>query len=228
MKIGIVTFWDSEDNYGQILQAFALYNYVVSKGHDCFILKYHKSNETTIISKLFTGIKIITNPLKFFKLVYSRFTNNSVSKCQENRGFDEFRRRKLFFSKSYTKKQLFISPPSADAFICGSDQIWGGEDAIMYLDFVSTDCKKIAFAPSFGGLTPNPYLRCKIRRYLRNFDFVSCRENSGVELCKSLGRDDAMEFPDPTLMFKSYFYDSIVDETKEEPPYICLSSWKSV
>lgn len=28
MNIGIVTFWSSEDNYGEVLQAVALYKYL--------------------------------------------------------------------------------------------------------------------------------------------------------------------------------------------------------
>ena len=31
MKIGIVTFWNSEDNYGQILQCYALQRFLRDK-----------------------------------------------------------------------------------------------------------------------------------------------------------------------------------------------------
>lgn len=36
MKIGILTFWKTEDNYGQLLQCYALQTYLQSLGHETF------------------------------------------------------------------------------------------------------------------------------------------------------------------------------------------------
>ena len=40
MKIGIVTFWQSDDNYGQLLQCWALQQYLRNLGHDPFLIRY--------------------------------------------------------------------------------------------------------------------------------------------------------------------------------------------
>lgn len=45
MKIGIVTFWNSEDNYGQILQCYALQRFLRDKGHDAFLIRYAPGTE---------------------------------------------------------------------------------------------------------------------------------------------------------------------------------------
>ena len=40
MRIGIVTFCSSNDNYGQELQCYALQKYLRLQGHDAFLIKY--------------------------------------------------------------------------------------------------------------------------------------------------------------------------------------------
>lgn len=40
MKIGVITFWDSNDNYGQIMQCYALQTYLKKLGHDVVLIRY--------------------------------------------------------------------------------------------------------------------------------------------------------------------------------------------
>lgn len=40
MKIGIITFWSSKDNYGQLLQLFALQTFLKELGHEPFLIRY--------------------------------------------------------------------------------------------------------------------------------------------------------------------------------------------
>ena len=62
MKIGIMTFWWSNDNYGQLLQCYALQKYLRDSGHDAFLIRY---NYTTDIKKnpLFLRALKALNPL---------------------------------------------------------------------------------------------------------------------------------------------------------------------
>ena len=39
MKIGILTFWNTKDNYGQLLQCFAMQKFFEKMGHDAFLVK---------------------------------------------------------------------------------------------------------------------------------------------------------------------------------------------
>ena len=45
MKIGVLTHLRSEDNYGQILQAFALQKYLISKGHYAYLIQYYSDSK---------------------------------------------------------------------------------------------------------------------------------------------------------------------------------------
>ena len=54
MKIGIITYWSSQDNYGQILQCYALQKYLINLGHEAFLIKYLP---TTIKEPLFQRVR---------------------------------------------------------------------------------------------------------------------------------------------------------------------------
>lgn len=221
MKIGIVTFWNSNNNYGQILQAYALCKYLEHKGHESYIIKYLEQRNSTFFSRIITLFKMFFSikKLKFF--IKARSKSKTIKRIKiEERYFDNFREKHMQFSKEYLHTELMNNPPEADAYVCGSDQIWGSLDSIMYLSFAPKNCKKIAFAPSFGGLVPDFYVKNKIKNYLKSFDIVSCREQNGVNLCKSLGRSDAMHFPDPTLMHKVDLYDKLTVTNTRKKPYI--------
>ena len=45
MKIGVITFWKSKDNYGEVLQCYALQKYLKSLGHDVFLIRYDPAKD---------------------------------------------------------------------------------------------------------------------------------------------------------------------------------------
>ena len=40
MQIGVLTLWQSKDNYGQMLQCYALQQYLREKGHEPYLISY--------------------------------------------------------------------------------------------------------------------------------------------------------------------------------------------
>lgn len=42
MKIGIMTMWNAIDNYGGILQTYALQRYLRDLGHDAYDIRFTK------------------------------------------------------------------------------------------------------------------------------------------------------------------------------------------
>ena len=45
MRIGIMTYWWSNDNYGQLLQCYALQKYLRNMGYDAFLIRYNHEND---------------------------------------------------------------------------------------------------------------------------------------------------------------------------------------
>lgn len=67
MKIGIITFWQSNDNYGQVLQCLALQQYLKGLGHEPFLIKYALTGPIT--KKKFNLIKKILKVLLVFPAI---------------------------------------------------------------------------------------------------------------------------------------------------------------
>lgn len=229
MKIGIITFWTSKDNYGQLLQCFALQQYLRKNGHEPFLIRYKESPKEEASFKISNLLKYI---LKFPKYV-SWFLNEKRRQRNANkynrqagnvdRNFDAFIHDNITTSKQlYTDEDLHNTPPIADAYICGSDQVWGGDWA-YYLDFAPENKTKIAYAPSLGGLTSfSQDYEEKMKKLLLRFDFIGMREQSGVDVCHRLGRKDAVKVVDPTLLLTQADYNKIRINTKQpgQKPYL--------
>lgn len=224
-KVGIITFCSSKDNYGQILQCYALQQYLRKNGYGPFLIRYEKTSLQTerksLISRL---ISYICKFPTYYNLFKQQRREKLYVKCSRNeeRRFDDFVKNHIVCSeRSYSGEDLLKEPPLADAYICGSDQIWGGDYA-YYLNFAPNDSKKIAYAASFGGRTSftDEYTK-EMRRLLHRFDFVGVREISGVETCVGLGVD-AVHVADPTLLLKKEDYDLIRTSKERRRKYIFI------
>lgn len=232
MKIGIVTFWEGKDNYGQTLQAYALQRFLRDKGHDAFIIKYRNTNRRTFRWWLSVPYKVLRH---FYKRYFTpsdyelgkKFKRMSVMMAKENdahpRHFETFMNQYINFSKSvYDQHSIYKNPPQADVYIAGSDQIWRGLDDVFYLQFVPKGRKCIAYAPSFGGLDFDAKGKRKLKKYLERFSVLGMREYKGVELCKSVGRNDAFLVMDPTLLLSKNNYIKILPPIKADSDYLFL------
>ena len=105
----------------------------------------------------------------------------------------------------------------AEIFIAGSDQIFRfGGDSPSWLNFVAPDKKKIAFSASFG-VDKHKFLQenstdqiTQIKNSLKAFDFISIRENSGVEICKDVLGIDAEWIIDPVFILDKSKYNELI------------------
>lgn len=229
MRIGVITFSQSKENYGQLLQCYAMQRYLQSLGHSPFLIQYDfiikRSNAKFRISSLF---KYICNLPMYVSYVISlkrqeKEDKKYVRKNQSiDRHFSDFLHENFDLSQLYTAESIVSNPPIADAYVCGSDQIWGSDDA-FFLNFAPDDAIKIAYAPSFGGVTFfSPEKEEVIKKYLSRFNFIGVREQTGVETCQRLGFKDAVRVVDPTLLLNSNDYDAIRANIPNKRPYIFL------
>ena len=201
MKIGILTFWQTEDNYGQLLQCYATQTYLQSLGHETFLVRttnghsYNPSFKEQCIDKLRTAYRLYRYPWYFIKNAVScawyLATHGKFRKHVIDLGFEHFRKQYLHCSEIYTLQQLQEHPPVADAFVVGSDQIWNTTDGIYFLSWAKDGLKKIAYAASFGSRTTTADFCQLIGPWLKRFDAVSVRELSGIDMCSKAGRNDA-------------------------------------
>lgn len=227
MKIGVITYWQSNDNYGQLLQCWALQRYLRSNGHDAYIIRYdfiHRQHfRKSLWKRLMKLCLIIPLFLHFYRKKKER-RNKKVSieieKKNIARQFDMFRSENLKFSDKvyYSLKDLQTEAPKGEAYITGSDQVWRQllnqkENEVFFLNFGNEKVKRIAYAASFGLETYPPKLNNILANNLKRFDAISVREYDGVNICKKVGIS-AIKVLDPTLLLSKEKYIGISSEPK--------------
>jgi len=232
MKIGILTFWKTEDNYGQLLQCYATQMFLRSLGHETFLVKATNGNEYVptlkeqLIDKVRTAYRLKSYPLYFLKRacgsIFYTLTHGKLRKHSTRRGFEEFRKQYLNCTEEYTLDMLRLNPPVADAFIVGSDQIWNTTDGIYFLNWANDTVKKVSMAASFGSRQASDNFCNLIGPWLKRFDLITVREKSGLDICVKSGISNAHLVPDPTLLLRKEDYLKIASNNKFERPYIFI------
>ena len=204
--IGIMTFHGA-DNYGAVLQAYALSTFLKEEGFLPEIIDYR--------SKVYDRYAI------FRKSRYKRIPIlivEDLMNWRKNRNrkvrFDQFRKNYLPISSDsfLTFESLNRISDSYDYYICGSDQIWNpniskGIDPAYLLEFVKSSSKKISFAPSLGVESlPELYL-WKIEKAIRSFRAVSVREQNGVDLLQTYCNQKIECVCDPVFLLNQDHYE---------------------
>ena len=220
MKIGIIT-QPLHQNYGGLLQNFALQKVLQKLGHDTHTIKRNNTRrwyKTLIIDTLILLRRLIKNN-------YSLPLHRERAKITKN--CTEFVKNNITTTKKYYNRQEFldiIEKHHFDAFVVGSDQVWRPcYSTNIYDDFLTfcqnkKNIKRLAYAASFG-VTDwefNEEQTKECSRLAKLFDAISVREDSGVELCnKNLGVEATFVL-DPTLLLEKDDYIKLVEQNNEE------------
>lgn len=220
MRIGVITYWESNDNYGQQLQCWAMQHYLREKGHDAFLIRQYVWPPATAKKKGIKRIKQCVKDCLAWMLYWSGLAYNAniaryFSFCLDKeicrRQFPLFRKRNLKMSKIYNpQKKLTENPPRADIYIAGSDQIWNydmSEDAYRnyFLQFGDKSAKRISYAPSIAQNELTEEIKPVIKEYLKAFSAISVRETSAVKLLEELGYN-VQHVLDPSMLLTAEDY----------------------
>lgn len=215
MKTGIITF-HAAINYGSVLQAFALQEYLTARGHDVSVIDFRSKAQRQLYPSAISfssrynakrTLSRIMRPFSGWKEIRMTATKHSA--------FSSFLERYLhqtpekFFAEEDLRRYDWSS---YGMLVSGSDQIWNLSDIdaspAYFLDFVS-GMKKIAYAPSAG---PHPVSSgraglglSQARKFISDYSAVSVREKATADFY-SLG--DAPVLPDPTVLHEADFYRS--------------------
>lgn len=223
MKVGILTFWTGQDNYGQILQCYALQAYLRKQGHDAFLVRY-APKAVGIQAKLKRALSPKT-------LLTYLTTRGKVRRAKDfhkahPRHFSDFLNEHIASSPLLYRSlsELQRTPPEADAYIVGSDQVWNHSIGLndfgrgWFLDFGPPSIKRFSYAASFGMKhLPEDYCRF-FSPLLAKFNAVSVREQEGTVFCKQMGRPDAALVCDPTLLLQKADYCALIPTVAGTPP----------
>ena len=196
MEIAVISSYaciHTSNNYGALLQYYALQQYLKSRGHDVYWIR-------SIIPQ--SNLRIILRHIKNYRdlgLIRKYY------RCRSS--FRDFVEQHLNVTPKIYIGNIDLSNqvPEADFYITGSDQVWGGELKENYLLFVRESCKKIAYAASFGRDKISQAQIEVITPWIKDIPNVSVRESTGVGICKEMGVD-AVHLLDPTLLIDAQLY----------------------
>lgn len=218
MKVAILTL-HLDNNYGGILQAYALQTVLECMGHTVEVLQKESKR------------KLILMPLVFAKRVAKKILVDSSIPIRAERDQRIIERNTRRFIADHIKVRKVksldqIGRNDYDGFVVGSDQIWrsdyfawtwGQDLSKAFLSFTKGwGIKRIAFAASFGvdkwEYDENATLKC--REAAKMFDRISTREKSGVALCRQYLGVEAHYMMDPTMSLTSEDYLNLIDRDK--------------
>ncbi|MFC6167595.1 polysaccharide pyruvyl transferase family protein [Acinetobacter terrestris] len=218
MKIAILT-QPLHTNFGGTLQAYALQKVLINLGCKPETIDF-KKKELSNLHKFFASIK---HKILNRKIYY--FTKNEYDLISLNH--DKFINNKIITSTEINKKnklEEYFSKKEFDAIVVGSDQVWRKQYSpnidCFFLDFLKNNkrIKKVAYAASFGVNDWEFSLKAtkKYTMLLNEFDYISVREISAVELCRNKLNAVAEHVLDPTLLLKAEDYLKLINESKYE------------
>lgn len=219
MRIGIVTL-SLGNNYGGILQNYALQQVLKRLGHDPI---------TIDCVPPYTVFRLV---LRFCKSCFLWFVPH------KRRSFKHYQRRQdiLDFLAQYIHKtstvrcykSSLIKEYKIDALVVGSDQVWRpsmGRVNIKdrFLQFAENfNIKKIAYAASFG-VDKWEYTSkqtAAVKRLVSKLDAVSVREYSGVELCQKYLNITAQWVLDPVFLLNKKDYEYLCESIPVHSPFV--------
>ena len=126
MKIGVVTFWQSTDNYGQLLQMYALQQVLKIMGHSPYVIRYDFENRTlTSNNKIRRILKRMLYPVFLLKNMQRKLRIRNKHRQDSSREFDDFKIKHIDFSIDFyhSLSDLKRNSPEADTYIVGSDKV---------------------------------------------------------------------------------------------------------
>lgn len=214
MKIGIFT-QPLKNNYGGLLQAFALQKVLNNMGH-----------EVWTVDKPFKDFKNHKRLLSFLKRAAKRYILQKPVVLRiwptkkEQKIISQHTNRFISENINLTKeidsdiKIKLLEEYNFDAYIVGSDQVWRPRYSPnlpnYFLDFLGSDStvKRIAYAASFGVDTWefNKEQTHMANSLIRKFDTISVREMSAIELCQKYLNTNPTHALDPTLLLSKEDY----------------------
>lgn len=234
MKIGIISLFYENDNYGGNLQAYALTKFLNENGFEAEQILYSVCEKYSIIeSKRDRIIRIIKEGVikKVAKKISLRIKLIIHKKDLEN--YQHQKKKRLdaissfqiykvkHSSEVYNSKTLVKTNNIYDIFITGSDQVWNLTfyNPNRFLSFVDNTHIKASYAASMAMSSINKNNLKILNTHLSDYKFISVREE---KTCSILNRNGIKSVVtcDPVLLLSQKQWDEVASDRIISGKYI--------
>ena len=224
---GILTLYNECYNFGGLLQAYALptilkKNFGVSAEQINYSFK--AKNDNRVKEKLTIGNIIYKLGIAFFR----KLKKNNLNKRKKT--FEQFMEEIPHSDRIYNSDNIDESLKEYDIFICGGDQIWNDYNTehsnrnikVYTLQFVPSEFKKIAYAPSMAVLEASPKFKKIMSDGLNLLEAISVREKRSLSLLQPLTDNNIKVVVDPVLlMTENEWAQEAIEQEKKDKYILC-------
>ncbi len=217
-KVGIVTLYRNNKNYGGLLQAYSTQFIIEKLGFDSQIINYDvniKDYKKRRFKNL--GIKksfiILSKKIKTKIHLFNKELKNDID--NRNKLFKQFE-ESIIHSDKVDDSNISEMINDYNYLITGSDQVWnpGLWNDAMFLYFPEYKGKRISYAASVGRSHLNNDENNYIKERIKYFDSVSVREESAQHLIEPLTNKDVKTVLDPTFLVSDEEWEIFSEEIK--------------
>lgn len=210
-------------NYGSVLQAYATDRVLKELGVAVTVLDYRRPDQVlrNRADGAFTTLGRTTSGKWLYRVTQGRYVKRS--ECV----FGQFVESTLRLSSPFEMpSDIMISSPESELVVVGSDQVWnrrlnvGGTEPYV-LDFVPAGMPKISIAASIGTRYWSTEDEEFFKSRLREFEWISVREESAQRLLRSIGIRSTV-VADPTLLVSADVWSELADEEQARDRYVLV------
>ena len=233
-KIGVISLYYKNYNYGGLLQAYALICALNNIGVNAKQISYDRSKETKVFSdeKDFSQLQklrrkvqeifLIKFPNYIFKKMHWSDVERSVAGIeQRNLVMDKFA-SSIPHTKVYDFHDIYEVNTEFNGFICGSDQIWNPSylrDS-YFLTFVEEGKPKIAYAASIGRDHLEQDEFDYIMGRIGDFTAISVRETAASRMLGESALRPIHVVLDPTLLLSRDEWNQVAEKYHVQDKYV--------
>lgn len=206
MKYGLITIHATQ-NYGSLLQTFSTYEAVRSLGKDITLIDYRNLKIAE------REVPFSDRPVKAPADLLKKILWGPDQKKKYD-GIFGFLSKRTVLSRQYDRLNIKCANDEFDAFITGSDIVWGtnitGRDMTYFLDFADSSKRKLSFSSSVGTKWSKEETE-EIAPLLDRYDAISVREKLASEWINEITGRDVPVTCDPTMLWDVGFWNSFVE-----------------
>ena len=195
-------------NYGAVLQTYALYTYLTNCGLNGKVIDYQPNyfNKVETENILKRIIRPIVRRPDFIKgkKVFGKFLSENI----------------ILTNRVSNITDLNTNLEKAKVFITGSDQVWNcskggvGNDDAFFLSFVKEkNALKISYAASIAMNELSESQKNRFKKLLADFDYISVREKTGVNLLNNIGIKNIYQVLDPVYLLTAEDWIKLINKS---------------
>lgn len=224
-KIGILTLYFNNYNFGGQLQAYALQKFLSGKQYKVEQIQFdsftrRESKLDVLKSKLALQKHRIFNPELY---------RDEIKLIKRKKRFNRFINSIPHSRKIYRETNITELNKDYDCFVCGGDQIWNDWDgaswfcptalSIFSLGFVDSDKVAFSYAPSLGRPTLTENQKTVLLDSFRHLKGISIREKCNLNEVSSLTDKTINVVVDPVFLLTREEWNTMINDKTESQEY---------